>query len=201
MIEIIHRAYPDLIIPKEDNRCKWKLFSQEELQKIANESEGLTDFYTKIGYNESGNKGQGKGKGKIKRDILKAYPDFIFPERASISCGELKIKRILEDNNISFQTQIKIENLYGDKQLLSFDFGIYGEDKELICYIEYQGEQHFHPVEFFGGDEKFQKQTKYDSLKREYCLKNNIKLVEIPYVDYSKIDYNYLKERIYEYNN
>lgn len=31
--------------------------------------------------------------------------------------------------------------------------------------------------------------------KREYCQKHNIKLVEIPYIDYDKINWEYLKEK------
>lgn len=36
----------------------------------------------------------------------------------------------------------------------------------------------------------------YDKKKREYCLNNKIKLVEIPYWEYNKIDKNYIKEKI-----
>ena len=31
-------------------------------------------------------------------------------------------------------------------------------------------------------------------MKREYCKQNNIKLVEIPYTDFDKIDNNYIQE-------
>lgn len=47
--------------------------------------------------------------------------------------------------------------------------------------IEYQGEQHFKPVEDFGGDEQFQSQIKNDSLKRQYVKEHKIKLIEISY--------------------
>ena len=32
-------------------------------------------------------------------------------------------------------------------------------------------------------------------MKKDYCIKNNISLIEIPYIDFEKIDFNYLKER------
>ena len=35
----------------------------------------------------------------------------------------------------------------------------------------------------------------------EYCDKNNIPLIEIPYWDYNKLDINYLKELIDEHTN
>ena len=35
-----------------------------------------------------------------------------------------------------------------------------------------------------------------DSLKRNYCKNKEIKLIEIPYTDLSKINASYLQERI-----
>ena len=49
--------------------------------------------------------------------------------------------------------------------------------------IEYQGKQHFEPVEFFGGQEHFQKQVIRDKLKQELSAKNKIKLI---YIDYKE---------------
>lgn len=193
----IYKKYPNITIVKGDNICKWKRFSKEELQNMANESEGLTDFYNKMGYATESK----SGKSDIKEAILKVYPDFIMPEKTSISLGELKIKNILQENNTPFKEQIKMDELRGKTLALSFDFAILNEIGNVICLIEYQGEQHFHPINFFGGYEKYQKQCEYDNLKRQYCLNNHIKLIEIPYTDYSKIDYNYLKERIYGSNN
>ena len=47
--------------------------------------------------------------------------------------------------------------------------------------IEYQGQQHYEPIERFGGIERFNLQQKYDNMKKEYCKKNNIQLLVIPY--------------------
>ena len=47
----------------------------------------------------------------------------------------------------------------------------------------------------FGGEENFIKQIKYDNLKREYCGKNMIKLIEIPY-NYKNLDF-YLNSLLY----
>ena len=49
--------------------------------------------------------------------------------------------------------------------------------------IEYQGKQHFEPVEFFGGQEHFEKQIVRDKLKKELSAKYKIKLV---YIDYKE---------------
>jgi len=45
--------------------------------------------------------------------------------------------------------------------------------------VEYQGVQHFRPVDFYGGEEKFIKQQQLDNLKRELCLLNGCKLIEV----------------------
>ncbi len=47
--------------------------------------------------------------------------------------------------------------------------------------IEYHGLQHFQPVEFFGGEEAFQRVQERDSRKRSLCERNGVRLVEIIY--------------------
>ena len=44
--------------------------------------------------------------------------------------------------------------------------------------IEYQGEQHYRPIEFFGGVEAFEYRLMLDERKRKLCKKNNITLIE-----------------------
>jgi hypothetical protein len=45
--------------------------------------------------------------------------------------------------------------------------------------IEYQGRQHFEPVEFFGGEEAFKATQARDAKKRELCGANNVTLIEV----------------------
>lgn len=51
-----------------------------------------------------------------------------------------------------------------------------------IC-IEYDGEQHFHSVEFFGGNDRFLKVKKNDEIKNSYCKQNGIRLIRVRYDD------------------
>lgn len=51
--------------------------------------------------------------------------------------------------------------------------------------IEYQGVQHYKPVEIFGGEDHFKHQQDNDKKKRELCKRNGINLIEWPY--YEKI--------------
>lgn len=94
-----------------------------------------------------------------------------------ISSGEEVIRIYLRKNNIFYITQypVKIK-----EQALRFDFAVYDENK-IVAFIEYQGEQHYKPVEFFGGLKAFKLQKDKDKLKREYCVRNNVPLIEIPY--------------------
>lgn len=47
--------------------------------------------------------------------------------------------------------------------------------------IEYNGKQHYEPIEFFGGRSQFEKQIRRDKELREYCKNNDIELFEIKY--------------------
>ena len=47
--------------------------------------------------------------------------------------------------------------------------------------IEFQGEQHYIPTRYCGGKEKFIKTKTNDKIKKEFCISNNINLLEIKY--------------------
>ena len=55
--------------------------------------------------------------------------------------------------------------------------------------IEYQGIQHFHPVEFFGGEEALLARQELDRQKRRLCRENDVRLIEWPY-DLEPVDRN-----------
>lgn len=110
------------------------------------------------------------------------------------SQGEVLIENYLKDNNINYIPQYKIADLKGIKGgLLSFDFAIFYKEK-LYCLVEYQGRQHYEPIEFFGGQEAFEIQKQNDLLKAEYCEKNDIKLITLSYKN--EINFDFLKEII-----
>jgi len=47
--------------------------------------------------------------------------------------------------------------------------------------IEYQGIQHYEPIEFFGGETAFRKRVKLDQCKKQLCKDFGVKLVEFRY--------------------
>ena len=101
------------------------------------------------------------------------------------SVGEMIIDRILNSMGLKYKTQVKFTDLTGIGEYpLSFDFGVYDNKDELIFLIEYQGQQHYKPVDYFGGEEKFQQQQFHDELKREYAEEYiGVPLLEIPYTE------------------
>lgn len=97
-----------------------------------------------------------------------------------ISSGEYAIKTWLENQNIDYQFQFSFSAL----KRSPFDFYIPSEN----LAIEYDGEQHFKPIEYFGGKDKLKKQIKNDVRKNYYCASHNIKLIRIPYWKFDKIN-------------
>jgi very-short-patch-repair endonuclease len=95
-----------------------------------------------------------------------------------MSMGERQIESWLKSNNIDYKTQYKVEGCK-NKKPLSYDFFI--PDKNLL--IEYQGIQHYQPVEIFGGEENFKKQQENDKIKKRFAFNNGYELLEIKYTD------------------
>ena len=90
--------------------------------------------------------------------------------------GELEIQQFLENNEIEFEQHKTFEDCK-DTRELSFDFYL----PEYNLLIEYDGKQHFEPIEFFGGKTEFEKQLRRDKIKNRYAAENNIPLLRIPY--------------------
>jgi len=92
------------------------------------------------------------------------------------SKGELIIKNLLLKNNIEFEPQ----KLFKDcRNILPLKFDFYLPIYN-IC-IEFDGVQHFEPIDYFGGLRVLEDTQKRDKIKNEYCLNNNIRLIRIKY--------------------
>ena len=101
------------------------------------------------------------------------------------STGEYSILRYLDKNNIDYEYQKRFNDCCGTgNKPLSYDF--YLPNQSLL--IEYQGQQHYYPVNIYGGEEKFEIQQEHDRRKREYAKSNGYNLLEIPYYDYDNIE-------------
>lgn len=97
------------------------------------------------------------------------------------SKGEKLICFILKKNNISFVREKKFDDCRYKKKL-PFDFYL----PDLNICIEYDGEQHFEAWRMQNkkkAEEKLKLINLRDSIKTQYCLDNNIRLVRIKYTD------------------
>lgn len=106
--------------------------------------------------------------------------------KCKISKGEDKIISILSDNRIEYIYQKTYNDcLSNNGNKLRFDFYLPYYN---LC-IEYDGEQHFEAITFFGGEKALDTLRKRDDIKNKYCLFNNIELLRIPYYDYDNIEH------------
>lgn len=96
--------------------------------------------------------------------------------RCNKSKGEKYIRMLLEKYNVKYEPQKTFSNCR-DVKPLPFDFYLPEYDK---C-IEFDGIQHFEPIDRFGGQDGFEYTIKHDKIKDNYCENNNIELLRIPY--------------------
>lgn len=97
-------------------------------------------------------------------------------ESKKYSSGEKYIRGLLDELNIKYILQHKFDDCVY-KKILKFDFYF----PEINTCLEYDGKQHFEPVKYFGGEETFEKIKIRDKTKNEYCIKNSISMIRIPY--------------------
>lgn len=102
------------------------------------------------------------------------------------SVGEETIREQLQKYNILYERQKTFVDCINPEtgHLLYFDFYL----PDYNCCIEYDGIQHFIPVDFFGGKKGFQERCFKDSIKNEYCNKKNIHLIRISYKELNDLD-------------
>lgn len=94
--------------------------------------------------------------------------------------GERTIEKWLDDNEVEYRAEQSFKDLV-DIYPLRYDFAILNEDETIRCLIEYDGIQHFEPVETFGGVPFLIDQQKKDRIKNDYAKANGFKLYRISY--------------------
>ena len=107
------------------------------------------------------------------------------------SRGEIAISNWLEFNNFLFDEEKRFEDCR-DIYPLPFDFIVYVRD--YFCLIEFQGKQHYEPVDFFNKSNSenriiiFEKNRGHDIIKQEYCSNKKIPLIIISYKELKQIE-------------
>lgn len=114
--------------------------------------------------------------------IYKVKPNAFFSgcrcPYCNISHGEDFINKILKSLGTNYEYQKSFDDLR-DIQPLSYDF--YIPDQNIL--IEYQGIQHYQPLDVFGGEDQFKVQQKHDKMKADYAKTHHYKLIAVPYTE------------------
>lgn len=119
------------------------------------------------------------------------------PKCCNILKGESIISHLLTEWNYNFTPQKRFEDCR-NKRPLPFDFYL---DDFNIC-IEYDGEFHYYPIPigkmtYEEASLRYKQRIFNDNIKNQYCAKNNIGLIRIPYWEKDNLEYflfNALKE-------
>lgn len=112
------------------------------------------------------------------------------------SRGEIKIEEILRNNGMRFEMEYSFPNLNSSNgRPLRFDFVVFDDDGNIDFIIEYQGKQHYEASSKFGGKKGLYQQQFNDNKKRRFCALNNLRLIEIPYLEENLISYDYIMNK------
>lgn len=119
------------------------------------------------------------------------YADYV-TRRGCPTCdstsAEKEIGQILTNHNIYYRPHFSYVDCR-DQRALPFDFYL----PEYNILIEYDGEQHYRPVNFGGitderAFENFKITQHHDFIKTTYCESNNIPLLRIPYWERENVE-------------
>lgn len=103
------------------------------------------------------------------------------------SKGEKEVSKILNQLSIRYKKQYKFKDLKQKR----FDFSLFKKYvRTPYAVIEYHGIQHYEPVSFSNNLDPQQcliNNKKNDNIKKQFCIDNDIKYLEIPYTKYNNI--------------
>jgi len=98
------------------------------------------------------------------------------------SSGERLIMVFLEKHELKYETQKKFDDLFSfrgktNRNKLKCDFYL----PSINTVIEYNGKQHYMPLDIFGGKKSLEVTRRNDRIKEQYCKQNDIKFEIIRY--------------------
>jgi len=195
----VFTTYPRLLLSKTSSKCyvcagninkTTDIFKKEVFSLVGSEYEVLGEYIN--------NKSSIKIKHLFCNNIYETSPrGFLFNENRCPICNssklEIKTLKFLKDNNIHFEREKTFDDCkYINK--LRFDFFIPSKN---LC-IELDGEQHFRPIDFFGGLKSYILSKKRDYIKNKFCRDNSINLLRIPYYEKDHINKYLFYKLIYK---
>lgn len=102
--------------------------------------------------------------------------------------GEKEVLKVLKKYNLPYVLQYKFKNT-------PYEYDFYLPSMDIL--IEYDGEQHYHPIKLWGGDEYLIKVKDNDAKKTTLASVNNKPLIRIPYTQFENIEECLKKELMF----
>jgi len=174
--------------------CSMKCTNTENFIELSNEVHGNKYDYSKSEYISQKTKAIiiCPIHGEFKQNPSNHYHNRRGCPGCSESKGEREIRIFLDNNDIEYIEEFTIKGCK-DVNKLRFDFYL----PEYNTCIEFDGLQHFKPIERFGGVEYFEDIKKKDKIKNEFCFDNKIELIRISYKNLGKVEEVLLKFPIF----
>jgi very-short-patch-repair endonuclease len=110
-----------------------------------------------------------------------------------MSYGEVLIADFLDKNIVKYIYNKSLKDCISSSKL-RFDF--YLPDFN-IC-IEFDGMQHFKPIDLFGGEEEFEKLKIRDDIKNKWCSVNGVEMIRFNYLQKKEDIHEQLENIIYK---
>lgn len=115
-------------------------------------------------------------------DLERIVKCTVCPGEKRMTTGEVAVAEWLIANGLEYDHEVTFEDCYHILPL-RFDFAVLDEDHDVKILIEFNGRQHYEPIEFFGGQKTFDLTVLRDNIKKEYAESNNIPLITVRYDD------------------
>lgn len=137
------------------------------------------------------------------KHTIKEIDSLVLRRGESLSCGcnhksqgEYLIEKILDELGIKYQEQFILNKKSVNNGKLVSDFVLFINNQPKLI-IEFNGKQHYEPVEIFGREEYFKTLTSNDKLKKEYCEENNIDFLVFNYEELKDLNSIYFKNKLF----
>lgn len=119
------------------------------------------------------------------RDIVVQMSNFLYKGyrckdcTGTISKGEKKIKDYLDTYYPKSYVHQRRELIGEDEHF--YDFLIIDQEGKHLGYIEFNGEQHYKAIDYFGGSERYKEQKRRDQAKRDFAKSKGLSMLELSY--------------------
>lgn len=110
---------------------------------------------------------------------LKKLEDMVRLEYGYEGVGSLYSERFIYNSLKNHFKNLNIISEYSPEWLGRQRIDIFIEEKNIG--IEYNGKQHYEPIDFFGGETGFLEIKRRDKLKKQLCDYNYVRLIEVKY--------------------